>query len=587
MIRAVSSAAILTDNSLPSAASRRTSSAARWLFYFSLALLLLVLAGSVHLYLEGSNGLHRVTANQSLLTDEAKAVVVREMESWVRQVSLATAAGGLSLLIVLAMGALGWRRIWVQRLDARSLELDEARRRHQETLTELQRQTVERRRQEQHLAQVQAEIEQRVVERTATLHAGQAQLQKELNERRQAERAMAQQAKELERSKELLEMHVQMRTQESQKLKLRYESILNAAGEGIYGLDAQGRTTFVNPAAAKITGWRVEELVGKLEDEVFRHVADDEPGDPAAPEASADPLFRRRDGSVFPVEYVRTDLCEGSRVVGAVVIFKDITERKRAEENLSRKAAELARSNAELEQFAYVASHDLQEPLRKIQAFGDRLKARCDAANLQEGRDYLERMQGAAARMQVLIKDLLTFSRVMSSSQPFTQVDCGGVVRDVLSDLEVRIENTKAVVNVSPLPTIDADPLQMRQLFQNLISNALKFQPPGQAPVIDISARLLPDPVAGPGSPEGAGHCAITVRDNGIGFDQKYMEKIFAVFQRLHGREEYEGTGVGLAVCRRITDRHGGSITACSELGRGAAFQVTLPVRHASQTLAP
>jgi signal transduction histidine kinase len=196
-------------------------------------------------------------------------------------------------------------------------------------------------------------------------------------------------------------------------------------------------------------------------------------------------------------------------------------------------------------------------------------------------------MQGAAARMQVLIKDLLTFSRVMSSVQPFTEVDCASVVRGVLSDLEVRIENTKAVVNVGTLPTIEADPLQLRQLFQNLISNALKFQPPGQAPVIDISARLLPDPVSGATGPDAAEQCVLTFKDNGIGFDQKYLDKIFAVFQRLHGREEYEGTGVGLAVCRRITDRHGGTITAHGEPGKGATFVVTLPVRRPQQVLAP
>jgi signal transduction histidine kinase len=193
-------------------------------------------------------------------------------------------------------------------------------------------------------------------------------------------------------------------------------------------------------------------------------------------------LFYRKDGSSFPAEYVRTPIREKDKEVGAVVIFKDVTERKRAEETLSRKAAELARSNAELEQFAYVASHDLQEPLRKIQAFGDRLKTRCDAVNLQDGRDYLERMQSAAARMQTLINDLLTFSRVISASQPFVPVDLHGVVKGVLSDLEVRIEQKKATVEVGELPTIEADPLQFRQLLQNLIGNALKFQAPGRPP---------------------------------------------------------------------------------------------------------
>jgi light-regulated signal transduction histidine kinase (bacteriophytochrome) len=230
----------------------------------------------------------------------------------------------------------------------------------------------------------------------------------------------------------------------------------------------------------------------------------------------------------------------------------------------------------------------LQEPLRKIQAFGDRLKTKCDAVNLQEGRDYLDRMQSAAARMQALINDLLTFSRVISSQQPFVEVDLNTVIKGVLSDLEVRIEQTKAVLQVGVLPGIEADPLQMRQLFQNLISNALKFQPAGQQPVLEIHAEVIKGQFAGtPEEDPYAEQCQITIRDNGIGFEEKYLDKIFAVFQRLHGRNEFEGTGVGLAVCRRITDRHGGVITARSQLGQGATFIVTVPVRRPNTELAP
>jgi light-regulated signal transduction histidine kinase (bacteriophytochrome) len=188
--------------------------------------------------------------------------------------------------------------------------------------------------------------------------------------------------------------------------------------------------------------------------------------------------------------------------------------------------------------------------------------------------------------MQTLINDLLTFSRVISATQPFVPVDLAAVTKEVLTDLEVRIEQTKGKVEVGPLPTIDADPLQMRQLLQNLVGNALKFQAPNSQPLIKIQAQTIKSPFAGgPESTPDDEVCELTVQDNGIGFEEKYLDKIFAMFQRLHGRSEYEGTGVGLAVCRRITDRHGGIITARSKPGEGATFVVTLPTRQQTKEL--
>jgi light-regulated signal transduction histidine kinase (bacteriophytochrome) len=253
-----------------------------------------------------------------------------------------------------------------------------------------------------------------------------------------------------------------------------------------------------------------------------------------------------------------------------VRLASEIDERRRNHEMLRALTDRLEQSNRELQDFASVASHDLQEPLRKIQAFGDRLRSRFAEPLGETGRDYVDRMHAAASRMQTLINDLLSFSRVTTKAQPFAPVDLNAIVRDVLSDLETRVEQSGGRVEVGPLPTLNADALQMRQLFQNLIANALKFRKPGVPPVVMVSAA--------PREADGAGEAfEIRVSDNGIGFDEKYLDRIFNVFQRLHGRDQFEGTGIGLAVCRKIAERHGGTITAHSREGAGATFVVTLP----------
>lgn len=252
----------------------------------------------------------------------------------------------------------------------------------------------------------------------------------------------------------------------------------------------------------------------------------------------------------------------------------EINERKNAQEALATYARELERSNQELQSFAYVASHDLQEPLRKIKAFSDRLLSLYDSDIDERGLDYLARMQNAADRMQQLIMDLLAYSRVTTQAKPFTAVDLHETVTAVLTDLEMIVEESGAEVYVGDLPRIEADATQMRQLFQNLISNAIKFRQMGVWPVIHIDSVIDSD----------AGIVQIAVRDNGIGFEEKYLDRIFSVFQRLHGRHEYEGTGVGLAICRKIVDRHQGTITAKSELGKGATFLIRLPLRQSQLT---
>jgi signal transduction histidine kinase len=230
-----------------------------------------------------------------------------------------------------------------------------------------------------------------------------------------------------------------------------------------------------------------------------------------------------------------------------------------------------------------VASHDLREPMRKVRAFGDRLKTRCIDALSPEGRDYVERMQKAAQRMETLIEDLLTFARVTTNARPFVAVELGTIVDDVLCDLELQIGRTAGRVDAGWLPTIDADPTQMRQLFQNLIANALKFHRATEPPVVKISGRLVEGEVKnGRENCPCAVMCEIAIADTGIGFDEKYLDRIFTMFQRLHSREQYEGTGVGLAVCRKIVERHGGSISAHSTPAHGATFVATLPLKHAN-----
>lgn len=251
-------------------------------------------------------------------------------------------------------------------------------------------------------------------------------------------------------------------------------------------------------------------------------------------------------------------------------------------EELRLKNEELMRSNADLEQFAYVSSHDLQEPLRKIRAFGDRLGHRFRDVLGEDGVAYIDVMQGAATRMQVLINDLLKFSRLARDNEKFRHVHLNDIIDECLTDLDISIEQSHATINVGELPAIDAIPGQMRQLFQNLISNALKFHKKNVEPVVHIEADIRTGRNL-PGISPVLAHqrfCRITVRDNGIGFKEQYLEKIFVVFQRLHGRMEYQGTGIGLAVCKKIVDNHHGFITAASRENEGATFIIILPVRQ-------
>ena len=267
------------------------------------------------------------------------------------------------------------------------------------------------------------------------------------------------------------------------------------------------------------------------------------------------------------------------RFIGNTV---DVTEMKVYEKDLKYKIEELNRSNQDLEQFAYIASHDLQEPLRKIMAFGDRLSTKYGEELGSDGQFYLSRMLDAASRMKILMENLLSYSRVSTKTEPFELVDLGLTVEGILSDLEMKIQDVDAQITMMKMPTLNALPTQMQQLFQNLITNALKFIKPNVKPIISIEAYETDfEEVSLMGVPfKHNKYYKIVVSDNGIGFDAEYAEKIFLIFQRLHGRSEFEGTGLGLAICKKIVDNHHGYIIAKSELNKGATFTVYLPIEE-------
>ncbi len=280
---------------------------------------------------------------------------------------------------------------------------------------------------------------------------------------------------------------------------------------------------------------------------------------------------RLKDGRIIAV--MNEPMADG----GSIATYHDITEIERHAQALQDHAQRLEISNRELQEFAYVASHDLQEPLRKIEAFSDRLIRKYGKTLPEDGQMFVDRMQNAAGRMRQLINALLSYSRVTSNKNQFGNVDLTELINDVLSDVQIRIEDAKAQITVGPLPAIEAEATQIRQLMQNLLSNALKFRKADVAPVIAISGAIKPALVTGESDT-----LVLTLQDNGIGFDNAYKDQIFKIFQRLHGRMEYEGTGIGLATCRKIVDRHNGTIDADGNPGVGATFTIVLPVSQSA-----
>lgn len=357
----------------------------------------------------------------------------------------------------------------------------------------------------------------------------------------------------------------------------RIRAIVNTVFDGIVTVDAKGTIQFVNPATEKLFLYTVAELYGKSLEilmPAFRpellHDLKDEPNI-----LLRDVRGLRKDGQKFPMQVAFTNYeLDGQQFY--TCLLRDVTEQKRFELSQKRLTRKLQHSNRELQDFAVVASHDLQEPLRKIQAFSERLRKFCAGELGEQGRDYVERMENAAQRMSVLINDLLVYSRVTTKSRPFSRVELNTVLAGVLQDMELRIEELGAQIDIQPLPVIEADATQMRQLFTNLVGNALKFHRPDAKAVVKVYASA-------PEQGSAEDYVGLTIEDNGIGFDNQFQEKIFEVFHRLHGRNQYEGTGVGLAICRKIIERHNGRISAYGEPGQGSRFVITLPKRQSQE----
>ncbi len=363
---------------------------------------------------------------------------------------------------------------------------------------------------------------------------------------------------------------------ERRKEQAHFQALLEAAPDPIVVADQKGQIVLVNSQAEKQFGYQRDELlnqeVEKLIPQRF-HAAHKQDRSRYAGQPHTRPMggnqelsALRKDGTEFPVEIALSPLRTDDGLL-ITTIIRDVTERREAEHKLAERAEELARSNAELERFVYVSSHDLREPIRKILVFGGRLRNESQADISDRGLHYLERMLSSATRMESLISDLLAYSRTQQSvPHRIEPVDLNKVATEAVDDLAALVEEVGARVEVGDMPTLEADPTQIRQLIQNLLGNALKFHRDEGQHVVKISGLT------------NATHCRFFVKDNGIGFDPDTAAQMFDVFKRLHSSVQYEGNGIGLSICRRIVERHGGKISARGKVGSGAVFEVELPL---------
>ncbi|RYY95479.1 MAG: PAS domain S-box protein, partial [Chitinophagaceae bacterium] len=375
-------------------------------------------------------------------------------------------------------------------------------------------------------------------------------------------------------------------------------TITNNTQQGLFLLDERQFCTYLNPAAEQLTGYRIEELQEKPLHYYIHHTHPDGRHFPleecpidhaigARTPVHSETMFIDKSGRFIPVAIIASPILEGGRWRGTVIEARDVTEEKLVQEELRtqekkamallegkvrERTGELEKRNYELLQFTSIASHDLKEPVRKISVFSrlllERLGSTLDSGNAR----YLNNIIGSADRMIRLIDDLLAFSRLSHLEPAFEPVDLNSLLGGIIEDLELPIREKSAELHLTPLPVIDGIPLQLGQMFQNLFSNSLKFVHPDRPPRISLSYVELQ---------EAGRHCyRFVYEDNGIGFHTTQAEKIFEVFQRLHTRDRYEGTGVGLAIVKRIVDLHHGSIRAIGEENVGARFEITLPARQ-------
>jgi PAS domain S-box-containing protein len=358
-----------------------------------------------------------------------------------------------------------------------------------------------------------------------------------------------------------------------------YHSLVDTLPINILRKDMQGRITFGNKGYVEMMGRPFEELKGKTDLDLFprelalKYQRDDDKVFHKGQIFEDIEEHRHADGRRLWVHVLKAPVRNAKgEIVGTQIIFWDVTARKEAEQELTRTAADLARSNKDLEQFAYVASHDLQEPLRMVISYTELIAKRYKDKLDADGQEFIGYAVAGALRMQRLIEDLLAYSRVGTRGKPFQPASAETALQAALDNLRLAVQDSRAEVTHDPLPTVLADEGQLAQLFQNLVGNALKFRG-DQRPQIQIRAERAPAKPSAKST-----EWIFSVRDNGIGIDPQFFERIFIIFQRLHGREQYPGTGIGLAICKKIVERHGGRIWVESVPGQGAAFFFTLPV---------